>query len=88
MDRNEDPNEEFSSQNDRKVQGQTHVCPQNAVVISTLKLSLPPSMFSGDLMDRGTPVLHLVALAVCLNVVTHVTIAFRSGTGPNGAKLK
>jgi len=39
-------------------------------------------------MDRGTPVLRFVALAVCLNEVTHVTIDLRSGTGANGAKLK
>ena len=44
--------------------------------------------FWGDLMGRGTPVLRLVTFAVCLNVVTHVTIDFRSGTGANGAKLK
>jgi hypothetical protein len=49
---------------------------------------LTDSMFSGDLMGRGTPVLRLVALAVCLNVVTHVTIDSRSGTVANGAKLK
>ena len=49
--------------------------------------ALTASMFSGDLMGRGTPVLRLVAFAVCLNVVTHVTIDFRSGTGANGAKL-
>ena len=41
-------------------------------------------------MGRGTPsgLLRLVTFAVCLNVVTHVTIDFRSGTGANGAKLK
>jgi len=50
--------------------------------------ALTASMFSGDLTGRGTPVLRFVALAVCLNVVTHVTIDLRSGTGANSAKLK
>ena len=50
--------------------------------------ALTAPMFSLDLMGRGTPVLYLVALAVCLNVVTHVTIDFRSGIGANGAKFK
>jgi len=50
--------------------------------------ALTASKFSGDLTGRGTPVLRFVALAVCLNVVTHVTIDFRSRTGANGAKLK
>ena len=34
-------------------------------------------MFSDDLVGRSTPVLRLV-LSVCLNVLTHVTIDFRS----------
>lgn len=46
------------------------------------------SIFSGDLMDQGTPVLRLVALAVSLNIVTHVIIDFRSETEANGTKLK
>ena len=50
--------------------------------------ALTASMFSGDLIGWETPVLRLVALAVCLNVVTHVTIDFWAGTGANGAKLK
>lgn len=50
--------------------------------------ALTASMFSGDLMGRGTPVLRRVVLPVCLNVVTHVTIDFWSGTGPLGATLK
>ena len=45
-------------------------------------------MFSDDLMGRGTPILRRVILMVCLNVVTHVTIDFRSGTGSLGATLK
>ena len=49
---------------------------------------LTVSMFSGDLMGRGTPVLCRVVLPVYLNVVTHVTIDFRSGTGRLGATLK
>lgn len=48
---------------------------------------LTASMFSGTLMGRRTPVLRLVT-AVFLNVVTHVTIYFRSVTRANGAKLK
>lgn len=50
--------------------------------------ALTASMFPGDLMSRGTPVLRFVVLAVCLNIVIHETIDFRSGTGPNGATLK
>ena len=50
--------------------------------------ALTASMFSDDLMGRGTPVLRRVVLPVCLNVVTHVTIDFRSGTGSLGATLK
>jgi len=46
------------------------------------------SMFLGDLTGRGIPVHRFVALAVCLNVVTHETIDLRSGTWANGAKLK
>ena len=49
---------------------------------------LTASMFSGDLMGRGTPVLRRFVLPVRLNVSTHVTIDFRSGTGPLGATLK
>lgn len=45
--------------------------------------AITASMFSGDLMGRVSPVLRLVALAVCLNVVTHVTIDFRFGEGLN-----
>ena len=41
-----------------------------------IKLKL--SMFSDDLMDRGTPVLRRVVLPVCLNVMTHLTIEFNS----------
>ena len=48
---------------------------------------LTASMFSGDLMGRGTPVLRRFVLPVRLNVSTHVTIDFRSGTGPLGATL-
>lgn len=44
--------------------------------------ALTSSMFSDDLMSRGTPVLRLVALEVCLNLVTYVTIDFQSWTGP------
>ena len=36
--------------------------------------ALTVSIFSDDLMGRGTPVLRRVVLPVCLNVVTHVTI--------------
>ena len=50
--------------------------------------ALTASMFSDDLMGRGTPILRRVLLPVCLNVMTHVTIAFRSGTGSLGATLK
>ena len=50
--------------------------------------ALTSSMFSGDLKGQGTPVLSLVVLAVCLNVVTHVAMDLRSGTGPNGTTLK
>ena len=49
---------------------------------------LTASMFSGDLKGQETPVLSLVVLTVCLNVVTHVAMDLRSGTGPNGATLK
>ena len=50
--------------------------------------ALSASMFSYDLMGRGTPVLRRVVLPVCLNAVTYVTIDFRSGTGSLGATLK
>jgi len=50
--------------------------------------ALTASMFSGDLTGRGTPALRFVALAVRLNVVTHVTLDLRSGTKANGALLK
>ena len=83
-DGNEGHHEVFASLNDRKVQGQTYVCPQNIVGIARLKFS----MFSDDLMGRGTPVLRRVVLPVCLNVVTHVTIDFRSETGSLGVTLK
>ena len=46
------------------------------------------SMFSNDLMGRGTPVLRRVVLPASLNVVTHVTIDFRSGTESIGATFK
>ena len=86
MDGNEGHREVFASLNDRKVQGQTHVCADRR---GDCKIeALTASMFSVDLMGRGTPVLRLVVLAVCLNVVTHVTIDFRSRTGPNVVTLK
>ena len=50
--------------------------------------ALTATMFSDDLMDRGTLVLRHVVLPVCLNVVTHVTIDFRFGTMSLGATLK
>ena len=50
--------------------------------------ALTASMFSDDLMGRGTPDLHRVVLPVYLNVVTHVIIDFWSGTGSLGATLK
>ena len=50
--------------------------------------ALTASMFSDDLMDRGTPVLRRVVLPVCLNVVIHVTIDFRSGVGSLRTTLK
>ena len=78
--------EVFASLNDRKVWGQRHVYAQNVVGIARLKLSV--WMFSENLMGRGTPVLRRVVLPVWLNVVTHVIIYFRSGTGSFGAKLK
>ena len=45
-------------------------------------------MFSDDLMGRCTPVLRCVVHLVCLNVVTHVTIYFRSGTGSLGGYIE
>ena len=50
--------------------------------------ALTATMFSDDLMDRGTPVLRHVVLPVSLIVVTHVKIDFRSGTGSLGATLE
>ena len=50
--------------------------------------ALTASMFSDDLMGRCTLVLRRVVLPVCLNVITHVTIDFRSVTGTLGATLK
>ena len=67
-DGNQGRREVFASLNDRKVQGQRHVCAQNVVGIARLKLS----MFSDDLMGRGTPVHRSFVLSVYLNVVTHV----------------
>lgn len=48
---------------------------------------LTASTFSADLLGRGTPVLRLVTLVGCLNVVNHVAIDFRSGTETKAAKL-
>ena len=39
-------------------------------------------------MGRGIPVFRRVVLPVCLNVVTHVTIDFWSGTGSLGIIMK
>ena len=50
--------------------------------------ALTTSMFSDVLMGRGTPVHRSFVLSVYLNVVTHVTIYFRFGTGSLGATLK
>ena len=50
--------------------------------------ALTASLFSDDLMGRGSPVICRVVLPVCLNVVTHVTIDTRSVTGSLGAALK
>ena len=50
--------------------------------------ALTASMFSDDRMGRGTPVLRCVVLPVCLNIVTNVTIDFRSGTESFGTTLK
>ena len=46
------------------------------------------AMFSDDLMGRGTPVLRRIVLPACLNVVTHVTIDFRTGIWSHWAILK
>lgn len=56
-----------------------------AVVIGKLKLSLT-ALFSGELMNRVTPIYNPVTLAVCLNVVTHVTFPIWDRT--NGVKFK
>ena len=50
--------------------------------------ALTASMFSDDLMGRGTPVLRRIVLPVCLSVVTHVTIDFRTGIWSHWAILK
>lgn len=50
--------------------------------------ALNTSMFSGDLMCRGTSILCLVTLAVCLNIVINATTGFGSATGANVAKLE
>lgn len=86
MDGNEDPHEEFLTE--RSESPRADAC-LRAERRGDLNIeALTASMFSGDLMGRGTPVLRLVALAVCLNAVTHATIDFLSGTGAKGAKLK
>lgn len=44
------------------------------------------SMFSGNLIGWWSPVLRLVTLAVCLDVVIQVTTDFHFGTWANWAK--
>ena len=64
-----------SCKDDNKVHREVFVSLNNCKIET-----LTASMFSDDLMGRGTPALRRVVLPVCLNVVTHVTIDFRSGT--------
>lgn len=66
----------FSSQNDRRVQVQVHVCLKNAVVLSLPQCS-QVILRVGGLQSYKT-----------VNIVAHVRVDFWSGTVADGAKLK